>query len=210
MQTFEIKNPRVLALLERLRYLYIDKYDIARTNNLMCSPDEDANLWLSTEYRDSIIGMGEDHNGAPETARSYAIKPKHYKGSDPEYLKDYAEVDSALRTELGVKVNALSQLYPPEGFISWHNNANASGYNLIFTWSETGDGWFKYIDQAGQEVTMHDTKGWSLKAGYFGGYDDGYTCYHAAYTKCWRMTHSFILAKDEDYWLDCLDYIQYM
>ena len=207
MQTFEIKNPRVLALLERLRYLYRDKYDVTQTNTLIGSFDDDANRWLSKEFRNSIIDMGRDHNGGPPMARSYALKPDHYRGSDANYAKDFAEIDEAIKTELGLNVNALSQLYPPEGFIAWHNNANASGYNLIFTWSEKGDGWFKYIDQAGEEVTMPDTKGWSLKAGYFGNYDDGYTCYHAAYTKCWRMTHSFVVAKDKDYWLDCLDYI---
>ena len=37
-------------------------------------------------------------------------------------------------------------MYPPGGYISWHNNANASAYNLVFTWSESGNGYFKYID----------------------------------------------------------------
>ena len=48
-------------------------------------------------------------------------------------------------------------MYPPGGYISWHNNANASAYNLIFTWSETGDGYFKYIDgETKEEIVIKD------------------------------------------------------
>lgn len=207
MQKIVIGNSRVLALLDELKDLYLKKYYIPQTNPMIGSWEDDANDWTSSEYRDKIIGMGRNHEGGPENARSYPLKPDHYNGKDPQYYLDFVWIDTAIKTELGVKTNALSQLYPPKGFIGWHNNANAPGYNLIFTWSETGDGWFKYIDKYGEEITMPDTKGWSLKAGYFGSYDDDYTCYHAAYTDCWRMTHSFVVADDEDYWKDCIDYI---
>lgn len=207
MKSFEIRNERVISLLEQIRYLYRDKYDVQQTNNMLGSDDDDHNYWLSETYRDAIIGMGTNHHGGPANARSYALKPDHYKGNNPEYASDFNNVSNDIMTELGIRVNALSQLYPPQGFISWHNNADAPGYNLIFTWSETGDGWFKYIDEDGKEVTMQDTKGWSLKAGYFGDYDDGKLCYHAAYTNCWRMTHSFVVGDSYEYWADCIAYI---
>lgn len=205
MQTFEIKNPRVLSILEKLRYLYREKYDPSKTNKKLDEVDDP--YYVSSEYRDYIVSLGEDHMGSPVTAKSYPIKPEHYIGTDPEYAVDFANIDTEIKMELGVKLNALSQLYPPTGYIGWHNNANAPGYNLIFTWSETGDGWFKYIDKYGKEVTIPDKKGWSLKAGYFGTYEENKVCYHAAYTDCWRMTHSFVLSTDYDYWKDCIDYI---
>ena len=43
-------------------------------------------------------------------------------------------------------------------YISWHNNANAPAYNLIFTWSETGDGWFKYWDMKEQRIVKFEDK----------------------------------------------------
>ena len=205
MLTYDIHNERVLDLLERLRYLYIDKYDVQNTNNMIGSDKRD--YWLSDNYRDAIIAMGSTHDGSPASAKSYALKPDHYNGNDPQYGIDFNEIDTDIKIELGIRDNALSQLYPPGGYIAWHNNANAPGYNLIFTWSENGDGWFKYIDN-GKEVTMYDKPGWTLKAGYFGNYDDGKVCYHAASTNCWRMTHSFVVANDYEYWLDCIDYIQ--
>jgi hypothetical protein len=206
MQVCDIRNPRVLELLERFRYLFIDKYDVTKTNH-MFGKEDSAEYFTSPFYRDIIVGMGRDHDGSPECARSYPLKPDHYKGDDPEYREDFMKIDEALKWELGIENNALSQLYPPEGFIAWHNNANAIGYNLIFTWSETGEGWFKYLDKYGNEIMIKDKKGWSLKAGYFGNYDDGKVCYHSAYTKCWRLTSSHIVAHDVDYWKDCIEMI---
>jgi hypothetical protein len=205
MRVIDIKNPRVLSLLENFRS-FIEKYDVVNNNTNM-EDNTSSNHWISNEYRDYIIGLGKLHEGGPENAKSFALKPEHYHGSDPNYKKDFVKIDESIKLELGIKSNALSQLYPPEGFIAWHNNANATGYNLIFTWSETGDGWFKYIDKYGKEITLPDKKGWSLKAGYFGDYESGELCYHAAYTKCWRITQSFVVSDDKDYWEDILDYI---
>ena len=94
---------------------------------------------------------------------------------------------------LGVKNNALTAWYPPGGFISWHNNANAAAYNLIFTWSETGEGQFEYVDPISKKVVvMQDKPGWQCKAAYFGHYGEPERLfYHAAKSDCWRCTVSF-------------------
>ena len=66
---------------------------------------------------------------------------------------------------LGVRHNALTAIYPPGGYISWHNNANASAYNLIFTWSESANGQFNYVDPSTKEVVvMRDVEGWQCKS----------------------------------------------
>ena len=208
IESFEIRNTKLIELLDNARKLFTEKYKVSETNNLLGDLNDVAEEWVGPEYRDKIVSLGESHIGYPNNARSYALKPNHYKGGDKQYAKDFNEYDEAIKMELGIAVNALSQLYPPEGFIAWHNNADAPGYNLIFTWSETGDGWFKYIDSDGYEKTIYDTKGWSLKAGYFGTYDESKVCYHAAYTKCWRMTHSFVVSNDKDFWLDCIEHIE--
>ena len=152
--------------------------------------------------------MSTNNDGRPFAMYSYPIKPEHYHGDDPKYKEDFDEVNRDLKIELGLNCSTLSQLYPPKGFIDWHNNANASAYNLIFTWSEKGDGWFKYVDPKTQEVvTVQDEKGWNLKAGHFGTYGSGDVVYHAASTNCYRMTLSYVLGHDENYWQDCIDFI---
>ncbi len=208
MQFIELKNPRVLDILERFRYLYREKYDVVATNRIKQNFVGKHDLYTSEEYLNRIRNRGRGHEGSPAGGYSYPIKPDHYIGNDPQYKVDFTEVNDKLMVGLGLQASALSQLYPPQGFIDWHNNANASSFNVIFTWSETGDGWFKWLD--GEKiVTMPDKKGWSCKVGYFASYDEKTpVTYHCAYTDCWRMTLSYTLGFDQDYWSDMIDYIQ--
>ena len=63
----------------------------------------------------------------------------------------------------------LGVIYPASGYMSWHTNANDSGYNVLLTWSENGNGFFRYQDPITKEiVTMQDKPGWNCKVGYFG------------------------------------------
>jgi len=209
LTNIEIKNQRVLDLLNYSLDLHQNKYKVEECNNMIGELGRNPEDYVGEAYLEKIKGLGRKHTGTPHHACSYALKPDHYLGKDPQYNKDFRAFSDALLMELGVKVNALSQFYPPEGYIAWHNNADAPGYNLIYSWSETGEGWFKYVDEEGNTQTIYDTKGWSLKTGYFGTYDELDVCYHAAYTKCWRMTHSFVVERhDKEYWLDCIEHIK--
>ena len=118
-----------------------------------------------------------------------------------EYIKRYTELNNKLQIILATYNNALCTVYPPGGFISWHNNANASAYNLIFTWSETGDGYWKHIDPYTKEqIIIKDKPGWQCKAFFFGGYadDPNSLVYHAASTDCWRMTISYVFDRKHE------------
>ena len=58
------------------------------------------------------------------------------------------------------KNNALCAMYPPKGFISRITMQTHLHIILFFTWSETGDGYFKYIDgYTGDEIIIPDKKG---------------------------------------------------
>ena len=207
---YTIKNAEVLSILEDFRYTYRDMYQPENTNTcLFTEMKGSAEHYTDEEEMRRIINMGQEHSGSPENSVCYPIKPDHYKGTHPqEYSKTWNMINSKLTEELGVQHSALSTLYPPQGFIGWHNNTNDSGYNLIFTWSQDGDGWFKYVDPKTQEVvTIKDDKGWNLKAGHFGEYGSGDVIYHAASTECYRMTLSYVLGHSEDNWKDCIDFI---
>ena len=90
-----------------------------------------------------------------------------------------------------------------DGFIGWHNNANASAYNFIFTYSEDGDGYWEHFDTGTQEIVrINDKPGWQCKAGYFGAYEDGMNkvCYHCASNESetgTRMTVAFVMDRSE-------------
>ena len=211
LTSYEIRNRLVIDLLEEFRYTYRELYLPEETNVLLGGLEcaDKADYYTGDDELSRVMDMKEDHEGFARGASCYAIKPEHYKSTHPEeYAKTWTHINDKMKTELGLQSSALSSLYPPGGYIGWHNNANASAHNLIFSWSESGDGWFKYVDPKTNEIiTVEDKQGWQLKAGYFGAYGSGDVVYHAARTNCYRMTLSYVLGHNEDYWQDCIDYI---
>jgi len=209
MKTYNIMNKNVLDILEEIRYTYTERYKLPELVDII-SP-ETSEYYISDEYLQKI--KNEGHEGGAAYAYSYPIKPTMYKGP-PEEWKEYSDtwydINTRLMCELGVRISALAQYYPAGGYIDWHSNWNASGHNLIFTWSETGDGWFKFIDPKTKEtVIIPDKVGWSLKAGYFG--DGDKEMFHSAKTNCPRITVSYVMGlhgTDTEYWEEVLDYIQ--
>ena len=160
--------------------------------------------WTSIKELHRTIEMDRKHDGFPEVicGHSFGADNLIYEKLDRcrEITEGIARLQQHIAGRLMLRKNALFAVYPPGGFISWHNNANASAYNFIFTWSESGSGWFKYWDMEKKRmVEFQDKPGWQCKAGYFGGYaDPKHTwCYHAARTDCLRMTIAFTLTRDE-------------
>tara|TARA_R110000744_G_scaffold100510_2_gene193857 strand:+ start:1634 stop:2302 length:669 start_codon:yes stop_codon:yes gene_type:complete len=205
MKNIPIKNKEILDVLNEFLWYY-DNKDFIQKNLRLHGKAKDRDFYVGAEYRDEVIAMDEKHEGFPDAGHSYALKAdrlEHLKGSDSkaaDLIARYSNLNEKLCTLLSTRNNALTQLYPPNGFISWHNNANASAYNIIFSWSETGEGNFKYVDgHTGNEVVMQDVKGWQCKAGYFGAYGEPWhnRVYHAAETDCWRITVSYIFDRTD-------------
>ena len=211
MKNIPIKNKEVLGALNNFLWYYENK-DVVSKNLQLHGKAEDRSYFCGNEYRDMIVKMDEKHDGYPEDCHSYALKADrlHHMGMEMDedrskasaaaFIERYSKYNEQLCQILCTRNNALTQMYPPNGYISWHNNANASAYNLIFSWSETGDGCFRYIDgHTGKEVVMKDTKGWQCKAGYFGAYGEPWynRVYHAADTDCWRITVSYVFDRSD-------------
>lgn len=208
---YDIKNKEVLDILEKFRYTFIDELP---TKHLVegRGQEMDRDYYLSDVFRDKIINQGKDHSGSADRGFLHFMKPDKLivEGEYADrYRTAWRELDTEINTLLGSRFSALSSLYPPKGWIGWHNNADCSSYNLIFTWSETGDGQFiQYDRETKRNDILKDKKGWSLKAGYFGSYDDDKLVYHCAKTECWRMTLSYVFNRgNQDYWKDCIDFI---
>lgn len=204
MKPIEIRNSEVLDALNKFSWMYERRSDIER---IMYRAGRGATLeqMTSTEALDAVREMGESHDGYPEKSAGYNLSAKqamtNLDGSVEDYdlatefFKLYGESTENIMLALNTRLNALCYLYPPGGYISWHNNANCPGYNLIFTWSETGDGSFSYWDTKEEKIVeIPDKKGWSCKGAYFGSYrdDPDKLVYHSAKTNCWRYTVSFV------------------
>tara|TARA_S200002703_G_scaffold158532_1_gene169160 strand:+ start:1843 stop:2538 length:696 start_codon:yes stop_codon:yes gene_type:complete len=215
MQEVVVVNEEILSLLNEALYFYHNRRDLPDYEKVF-EPKVQSRReeYISEHYLKTIQNIGTGHSGFPTSVLAWTYKlVKSIKKSedeenfqysgypvDIESANKWAELDSKLATALSVRHNALANLYPPGGYISWHNNANATSFNLIFTWSETGDGWFDYTDPNGKRVRCHDKANqWVCRYGMFGSYTDTKhpLVYHAAATDCWRMTLSYIFDKSE-------------
>lgn len=214
MKSVNIKNKNVLDILNEFINLWWDKKETDLQKFHLTSKDLNREYYISDEYKIKIMNMGSFHDGYPEQLRGYSIKPteSNIRFSDIEITKKYIEINEKLQILLSTRQNALCAIYPPEGFISWHNNANASAYNLIFTWSENGNGYWKHVDPyTGKDVVVQDVPGWQCKAFYFGAYEDKPEdiVYHMASTDCWRMTVSYTFDRHhKQFWEDVIEEIE--
>jgi hypothetical protein len=215
MRSVNIKNKEILDILNEFKNTWWDKRENDLTKFYLGSKDANRENYISDEYKIKIMNMGSFHEGFPEQLRGYSLK-LDFKGdvkfSDPRINSDYIRINENLQHILSTKHNALCTIYPPGGFISWHNNANASSYNLIFTWSENGNGYWKHVDPyTGKDVIVQDIPGWQCKAFYFGAYEDRSEdlVYHMASTDCWRMTISYIFDRHhKQFWEDVIEDIE--
>ena len=207
MQDVPVRNKELLTRLNRYRdFLMRDLKSFQDNFHAQCEQDRsNRHWWTGDEYLRQIVDQGQDHEGFPDSVYGYelSVHRKNHefftREASPSFRKDATAELSWLNKDLiewlGVRHNALTCFYPPGGYISWHNNANAAAYNIIFTWSENGNGHFKYLDPETKEVVvMNDHEGLQCKAAYFGHYREPERLfYHAAKTDCWRITVSFTL-----------------
>ena len=218
MKNISIRNTEVLdALNEYKDFLMNNNID----NHLYCQCKdkiEHMDYYTDQEFLNKVIAQGENHKGFPDVMLSYTgLMPFKLGEEKPmktpmgqAFVDASSKLNSRLMEVLSARVNTLNTVYPPGGFISWHNNANASGYNILFSWSETGDGCFKYWDIKKQEIiTMQDVPGWQCKMGYFGPYFKPDTvCYHSAKTNCWRISVAYVFAEADNFWKEVIEDIE--
>ena len=155
---------------------------------------------LSEDYVTKLISTGSGHFGYPDYGYMHALTQGTAEGSEsPIHAKFHTQMNalnSKILYFLGAYNEGLFSIYPPGGFIGWHNNANAHGLNLIITWSENGSGHFKYKDDQGETQYIYDKPGWQAKMAYFAPYyhEEYQPLYHAAETDCWRFTCAYRFA----------------
>lgn len=137
---------------------------------------------------------------------------------DPQFFEEIRTVnndlDDQLQMLLGARFCALKMFYPKDGYIAWHTNWNVPGYNIIFTYSKTGDGHWRHIDPTGANSTtpnpaklvhIDDVPGWHCKFGYFGKKEEtDRIVWHSAYTNEPRITISYVIF-EKNVWDNMVD-----
>ena len=143
------------------------------------------------------LAMGDKHSGFPE---EHWAQPINYMLKiDPEIWTDFREkVKFEFAKEIGAHSSALLNYYPTGGFVGWHTNWNANAYQVLFTYSATGDSYFRYYDlESSSIVTIPEKKGWQCRHYYFGRQDEPeHHCWHSAYSGCERITLAYKFCND--------------
>lgn len=125
---------------------------------------------------------------------------------DPE-LKEKAKItNDKLMNFFGARSNALQMFYPAGGYIGWHNNANAPGYNIVLSCNPEADGEFEHWDHINNKLNVFkDQPGWNCKVGYFGSFKENEKIYwHCARTRSPRLTFSYVIY-DKNLWESMVD-----
>ena len=210
LKHIEVNNPELLEILNEYAKLHTMQ-GFEENCHLNSSQHKlQRNYYVGSKHMEEIVAQGQRHEGFPDELVGYNFKlsqKKHVmfeQGTDPVFKRDMTlhlrNLNDKMMNFLSVKHNALTAVYPPGGFISWHNNANAPGFNLIFSYSEDGSGYFDYIHPETKEVIRcQDKPGqWTCKAAYFGHYGEpNKVMYHAASTDDWRCTVSYVFDMSE-------------
>ena len=95
---------------------------------------------------------------------------------------------------------AIFAYYPARGYIGWHDNSDAAGHTILFSHSETGNGFYRWCN--GQclkceEETLYDDPGWTCKTGYLGTRPN--STWHCAYTNAPRWSIAYNIKSQEEY-----------
>lgn len=160
-------------------------------------PDQDE-YHTSKEYLETVIRP--EHEGYPES--TYGIDLLLGEATPIEYREVVRKLDADLNAFFGSRFNAVKMYYPAGGYMGWHNNWNCPGYNILLSYTQNGNGFFRYKDPATGEIkTIDDSPGgWTAKVGYYGAKDEPDKVYwHCARGYEERLTLGYVIP-DENMW----------
>lgn len=219
IRNVDLKNEEFLSILDEVSNTYFDeKYVPLLTNSKIigCFEKEGKRETLTDEYLEKLMDTPEKHEGYPESMRGFfALQTGLYQDSirmNPpkgtldlwrELIFRCGKLTKEIECWLSTRNEAYFTYYPEDGYIGWHNNQNASGYNFILSYSETGTGFFEYVDPETKEkvVCQDEKQKWTCKAGYFGSLkEDNKLLWHKAEANGGRRITISYVVPSESLW----------
>ena len=197
MKWVDIKNPDITRILNEYSDWFFDESDHTELIKIADREERHQGMTLEEacgeEYLAEIVDKDGKHIGFPEKTRSTDICNNDNVPS--VHKEKRLALGWDLCAFLGARNQAVNVFYPENGFMGWHNNWNAHGYNILLSYSKEGNGFFRYRDLVTKEiVTMKDKAGWSCKVGYFGrGREPDKVFYHCAGSYEPRISLGFIV-----------------
>ena len=206
-----ITNPDILNNLNKIKDSILQAE--IKGEPSLGEPYDETNC-LSDKFCDDLVAQGSKHSGYPPPGTEWVysvLQETNTIRMSNETYEFFHESHIELQYQITCNHQALIGYYPPQGFIGWHNNANAGGYVVLFTWSETGEGHFLYRDENNKTVKVPDKPGWCAKMLYFPHHHETekQKFYHAAYTDCRRISLGFRFLDEAALWREAREAIMY-
>ena len=165
-------------------------------------PDMKPEYATSNEYLFELINSsGPWHSGMPGYMKSKDWNEGYLHRDPDNTVITILKLIKKLGKMLMCRRSTLITCYPPGGYIGWHHNGNVPGRNILFSWSETGDGVFRlYNNKLKNFEEYPDSPGWNVKSMRFYSHleaeETGYS-WHSMSTNCLRFSIGFLLTDDE-------------
>jgi hypothetical protein len=194
MKRIEINNKEINNLLNDFS-TWFEKIDKSKIN-LIGEPDKNE-YYTGEEYFNSIDQ--DDHDGYPQVTYGTDIG---IAGSTTNDMREkIRNIDGDFNSILGSKHCAVKMYYPNGGFMGWHNNHNAHGYNILFSYTKNGNGFFRFKEtDVPTTITIQDSPGWTAKVGYYGSNSEPDKLFwHCARAYEDRLTLGFVIP-DKEFW----------
>ena len=217
MRSFSKLNPDLLKILTEFSDFFYSR-DFSHLEPLIGSHPKMKDVSIKS-MKDEATGFQYLTEALESDPMKYGF-PRHSFGlelkQDRQYIDDKELLDKCVATNnklmdfFGARNNALQMFYPAGGYIGWHTNCNAPGYNIILSCNPGGDGYFDHYDHVNKKLNRYnDEKGWNCKVGYFGSDKEPEKMFwHCAATNTPRLTFSYIIY-DKNIWDDMCDDINY-
>lgn len=213
MQSLSDLNPDLLKILTEFSDFFYGR-DFSHLEPLIGLHEKMKNVSVKSMAREAV---SEEYlrKAAAEPPMRYGF-PRHSWGleltmdrqfiQDKELLEKSQKANSDLMNFFGARNNALQMFYPSGGYIGWHTNCNAPGFNIVLSCNPGADGYFEHYDHVNDKfVRFQDKAGWNCKVGYFGSDKEPEKMYwHCAYTNTPRLTFSYVIY-DQNIWADMVD-----
>ena len=191
MNTIQIKNKDLVNLLND----YSNWFESVNKSSIKVLGKKDENEYYTSDNYLKKIDK-KNHEGFPE--KTHGIDLVFCDSTDNEIRKRIRKIDLDFNSILGSKHCAVKMYYPAGGYMGWHNNHNASGYNILFSYTKNGNGFFRY--KTDKTYTMHDKPGWTAKVGYYGNNKEPDKLFwHCARAYEDRLTLGFVIP-DRSFW----------
>ena len=202
MKQIQINNQELTNVLNNISD-WFNNFDLTNHVNMRGEPDVDE-YYTSQKYFNSIDKEAHDGFGA---TFSYGLDINDSSNVHRLVVEKRIEIDKALKPILSTPNSAVKMFYPKGGFMHWHNNHNVPGYNILLSYTQNGNGFFRYKDPLTNDtITMHDEPGWTAKVGYYGSNDEPDKIYwHCARAYEDRFTLGYVIPHQEMWQMMCDD-----